>query len=94
MTRLGKAHVEALLTTYDATPVEALIAAMRIVFASPTLEWAELVQLADFPPERRARLLASEPVALDELAAELNELREVAQRPAARARPADRNRPL
>ena len=81
VTRLGKAHVEALLATYDAGPVAALTAAMRIALDAPTLEWEELLQLADFSSDRRRLLLDGEPSALDQLAAELNELRTLLLRP-------------
>ena len=79
MTRLGKAHVEALLATYDAGPVAALTAALRIALDAPTLEWAELLHLADLSSRRRGQLLDGEPAALDQLAAELNELRNLAR---------------
>lgn len=78
MRRLGKAQVEALLNGYDAAPIHALTAALRITLDSPTVEWAELVELVDMSDERREGLLSGEPVALDNLAAELNEVRYVA----------------
>ncbi len=80
MTRLGKAHAEALLNGYDAAPIHALTVALRVALDSPTLSWAELVDLVDVPEERRAGLLRGEPVALDNLATELNEVRCVAAR--------------
>lgn len=79
MTRLSKANVEALLATYDAEPITALTAALRVALDAPSLEWAQLLQLADFPADRRRRLRAGHPDALDRLAADLNELREVAR---------------
>ena len=79
MTRLGKAQVEALLAGYDAAPIEALTNALRVALDAPTLEWAALIVLADVPHERREALLEGEQTALDDLASELNELRNVAQ---------------
>lgn len=80
VTRLGKAQVEALLGTYDAAPQRALTVALRIALDSPTLDWAELVDLAEMSDQRRTDLLRGEPLALDSLAAELNEVRCVAAR--------------
>jgi len=80
MTRLAKAHVEVLLNGYDAAPIHALTVALRVALDSPTLDWAELVDLTEMPDERRADLLRGEPLALDSLAAELNEVRCVAAR--------------
>jgi hypothetical protein len=77
--RLGKADVEALLAAYDADPVGALTAALRLVLEQPSWSWDDLV--AALPPSRRAGLLAQDPDALDALAAELNELRTVAAAP-------------
>jgi hypothetical protein len=42
-------------------------------------EWACLVRAAEFDPQREAALLAGDQVALDALAAELNELRTLAR---------------
>ena len=78
--RLDKAHVEALLADYDAAPIESLTIALQVALDLPTLDWAALLDLADLPDERRQQLLRGDPVALDELAAELNEVREVAVR--------------
>jgi hypothetical protein len=75
--RLGKRHVEALLAAYDADPVGALTAALRHVFQAPTADWAHLVALGDFEPDRAALLVARDVRALDELAAELNEMRTI-----------------
>ena len=77
MTRLGKAQVEALLATYDSAPIDALTTALRIALDAPTFEWPELLHLADFSSHRRGRLLDAESSALDQLAAELNEVRMV-----------------
>lgn len=77
MTRLKKAHVEALLREYDINPVGALTAALRIVLNEPAAEWTALLSMAKFSDARRVRLQAGEQDALDELAAELNETREL-----------------
>lgn len=82
MTRLKKADVEALLHDYDANPVGALTAALRVALDEPALEWTALVKAAGFSCARRIRLQGNDPAALDELAAELNELRTVASQPA------------
>ena len=71
--------MEALLADYDTAPIDVLTNALRIALDAPTLEWAALVNLADWPHERREALLEGERSALDDLAAELNELRNVAQ---------------
>lgn len=78
MARLSKAQVEALLARYDASPIDSLTAALRVALDAPLMEWVALLELADFSVARHQRLLRGEPVALDELAAELNEVREVA----------------
>ncbi len=75
MSRLTKADVESLLGCYDADPVGALTAALRVALDRPDLEWTALVKLAGFSCARRIRLQGNDPEALDELAAELNELR-------------------
>ncbi len=94
MTRLGKAQVEALLANYDAASMDALTHALRITLDAPTLEWAALVDLADFSGQRKQHLLRGDPATLDELAAELNEVREVAaRRQAAQEQHADRSPP-
>lgn len=46
------------------------------------LEWTAPVQAAGFSCARRIRLQGHDPAALDELAAELNELRTVPSQPA------------
>ncbi len=75
--RLGKRHVEALLAGYDTDPVEALTQALRHVLQAPDAEWAQLVVLCGFLPGRTAALAAHDVRALDELAAELNEMRAI-----------------
>ena len=72
---LRKAEAEALLTGYDTDPVGALTAAVRIALDLPEGEWTSLIRAAGFPRIRSSRLQAHDPEALDELAAELNELR-------------------
>lgn len=79
LTVLTKAQVEALLHGYDADPIAALTSALRVVLNQPAGEWPTLLSTADFPSARRDRLLAGEQAALDELAAELNETREIAR---------------
>ncbi len=79
MTRLGKAHVESLLADFDADPVGALTRALRITLDAPTLDWEELLALAAIPAERRELLESGDPFALDELATELNEMREISR---------------
>ena len=78
MSRLRKVDVEALLAGYDEDPVGALTTALRVTLDRQDLEWTALVQLAGFSCARRIRLQGNDPAALDELAAELNELRTVA----------------
>ncbi|MBK8332837.1 MAG: hypothetical protein IPL07_10740 [Acidimicrobiaceae bacterium] len=78
MTRLCKADVEQLLAGYDADPVAALTTALRVVLDQPGGEWTALLKAAAFSCARRIRLQGNDPAALDELAAELNELRAVA----------------
>ena len=78
MTALKKRDVEVLLDRYDADPVAALTAALRVALDRPDLDFTALVKLAGFSCARRIRLQAQEPAALDELLAELNELRTLA----------------
>lgn len=78
MARLSKAQVEVLLATYDSAPIDSLTAALRIALDAPAMEWTALLGLADFSAARHQQLLRGDPAALDELAAELNEVREVA----------------
>ncbi len=79
MTRLRKTQVEALLTNYDSAPIDTLTTALRIALDAPTLDWAALVVSADLPHDLSEGLRRGDPAALDQLAAELNELREVAR---------------
>ena len=75
MTALKKRDVEVLLDRYDTDPVAALTDALRVALDRPDLDFTALVKLAGFTCARRIRLQAQEPAALDELLAELNELR-------------------
>jgi hypothetical protein len=72
--RLTKRAVERLLAEYDTDPIGALTTALRVVLVSDA-SWPGLVELATDDAGRRARLLAGDVDALDELARELNELR-------------------
>ncbi len=76
MTRLKKAHVEALLRDYDSDPIGALTVALRVALDRPGDDWHALLAAAPLPTTRRERLRALEQTALDELAAELNEARD------------------
>lgn len=76
--RLTKRDVENLLADYDSDPIGALTAALRIVLVRPGDDWPELVAAAQFTDTRAAALLLGEERSLDALAAELNELRELA----------------
>jgi hypothetical protein len=67
--------VEQLMNTYDDDPVAALCVALRVVLDLPGADFATLLANRALEPERRARLLASDATALDELARELNETR-------------------
>jgi hypothetical protein len=78
VTALKKRDVEVLLDRYDTDPVAALTAALRVALDRPDLDFTALVKLAGFSCARRIRLQAQEPAALDELLAELNELRTLA----------------
>ena len=77
MTRLKKAHVEALLGDYDTDAIGALTAALRIVLDKPAGDWNALLDAAKFSDGRRERLQLGEQTALDALAAELNEARQL-----------------
>ncbi len=77
MTRLKKSDVELLMSGYDTDSVAALTVALRVALDLPSLEWTELLKAAGFSCARRIRLQGNDPLALDELAAELNELRVV-----------------
>ncbi len=82
MSRLKKADAERLMHDYDVDPVGALVTALRVALDEPMLEWTALVKAAGFSCARRIRLQGHDPAALDELAAELNELRTVPSQPA------------
>lgn len=75
MNRLNKFDAERLMDGYDADPVAALTAALRVLLDRPHDDWTQLVKAAGFTCARRILLQGADPVALDELAAELNELR-------------------
>ncbi|MFM2078837.1 MAG: hypothetical protein RJA49_2727 [Actinomycetota bacterium] len=77
MTALKKRDVEQLLETYDVDPVAALTTALRTTLDRPDLDFTALVKLAGFSCAQRIRLQAHDAVAMDELVAELNELRTV-----------------
>ena len=77
---MRKADAEALLDTYGIDPVGALTVALRTVLERPDAAWPELVAAARFADTRTAALLIGEERALDELATELNELRDVDRR--------------
>jgi hypothetical protein len=79
VTRLKKVHVEALLSDFDSDPVGALTRALRVTLDKPDDEWLALLSRAPLSPIRRDRLRAAEQAALDELAAELNEQRQLAR---------------
>jgi len=74
---LTKRNVEALLGSYDDDPVGALTAALRLVLERSDDSWPELVRAANFTETRAAALLVGEQGALDDLAGELNELRDL-----------------
>lgn len=72
---MSKRDVETLLATYDADAVAALTIALRRVLGQRDATWPELLASAPLTDTRRAALLVAEQGALDDLAAELNELR-------------------
>jgi hypothetical protein len=80
VTALKKRDAEQLLATYDDAPVEAVTTALRVVLDRPDLDFTALVKLAGFTCDRRIRLQAQDPIALDELVTELNELRGLSPR--------------
>ena len=69
--------MEALLAGYDGAPIAALTDALRIVLDRPDGLWPDLVAAAGFSDTRSAALLVGEERALDALAAELNEQRDL-----------------
>lgn len=71
---MSKRDVESLLAGYDAEPVLALTAALRIALERDG-SWPELIAATGFTDTRKAALLLGEEGALDGLASELNELR-------------------
>ena len=75
---MTKRDVEALLGSYDDDPIAALTTALRLVLERNDDSWPALVQAAGFTETRAAALLVGEPIALDDLARELNELRTLA----------------
>ncbi|HEX9258175.1 MAG TPA: hypothetical protein VF855_01465 [Acidimicrobiales bacterium] len=75
MGRLTKYDAEALMALVDTEPVGVLTRMLQKVLDRPDATWAELVDTAPLPPERKVALLARDPEALYDLAAELNELR-------------------
>ncbi len=79
MTKLKKTHVEALLRDYDSDPIGALTAALRVVLDQPNANWLVLLSAAILSDNRLQRLQDGEQAALDELAAELNETRDLAR---------------
>jgi hypothetical protein len=74
---LKKADVERLLAGYDADPVGSLTVALRTVLDRPHDDWPSLVAAAPFTSDRRAALVSGDQTALDVLARELNELRDL-----------------
>ena len=75
MARLGKRDVETLMGVYDDDPQAALSTALAHVLNLPGASWSELIAAARFDPHRHHALLEGDRAAMDELAAELNELR-------------------
>ncbi len=75
--RLKKTQVERLLGDYDADPVAALSAALRVVLDMPDDDWPALLAAAQLDAARRQQLLDVDASSLDQLAAELNERRDL-----------------
>lgn len=75
--RLKKAQVERLLGDYDADPVAALSAALRVVLDMPDDDWLALLAAAPLDAARRQQMLDGDASSLDQLAAELNERRDL-----------------
>jgi hypothetical protein len=75
--RLTKRDAESLLNDFDRDPVAALTIALRVALDQHDANWPTLIAATGFTETRAAALLTAESRALDELAAELNELREV-----------------
>ena len=75
--RLKKTDAEQLLADYDTDPVAALSAALRIVLDMPGAKWAALLAATPLDATRRRLLIESDESSLDQLAAELNERRDL-----------------
>ena len=75
MARLTKSDVEAMLTTYDADPVESLRVALGRALDRPDAAWPALVAATGLATTERDALVQGDPAALDALARTLNELR-------------------
>jgi hypothetical protein len=73
--RLKKRHVERLLAGYDADPIAALSAALRVALDMPDAAWPALLAAAPIDDARRQLLLSADEATLDQLATELNEFR-------------------
>jgi len=65
------------MVAYDTDPVGALTEALKHVLQTADADWASLIALCGFSPSRAGRLIARDVRALDELAAELNEMRTI-----------------
>lgn len=72
---MKKAAAESLLADYDADPIAALTAALRIALDMPGAGWATLLAAAPIEATRRRLLLDADETSLDQLARELNERR-------------------
>jgi hypothetical protein len=82
MTQLNKHDVEALLVAYEEDPIDALRTALaKVLDRDDSTAWHELVTAAGLPHDRAVALLAGATPALDALAAELNEQRELPRAP-------------
>jgi hypothetical protein len=77
VTRLAKRDVEALLDLIDTEPVGVLTRLLQKVLDRPEATWPQLVEALPIPPEDQARLLDLDPDALYDLAALLNEQRDL-----------------
>lgn len=72
---LTKREVEQLLAEVDASPVTAVLNALRVVIGNPFASWETAVAMYCNNDLRQSSLLALEVSAIDRLAAELNETR-------------------
>lgn len=77
MARLTKSDVERLARDYDADPTGALTIALVIVTGANDPDWMDMVGRLPFDSTRRARLVARDTAALDELFRDLVELRDL-----------------